>query len=77
MSTTDDLLRKARAQRSLPPPAVRRALREANGVSQGDVGGVLGVHRETVSRWERGERTPRGELLVAYVDLLDELRTLS
>ena len=77
MSSTDDLLRKARAQRSLPAPEVRRALRRSVGLSQDDFAGVLGVHRETVSRWERGERTPRGDDLVAYVDLLDRVKALS
>ena len=76
-SVAVDLLeRTARAKKQLPPPALRRAIREAAGVSQEDVARVFDppVHRETVSRWERGERTPRGQHLLAYVELLEVLR---
>ncbi|HVL92443.1 MAG TPA: helix-turn-helix transcriptional regulator [Acidimicrobiales bacterium] len=67
---------KRQAKRGLPAPAMRRAIREASGLSQEDIAQAFQppIHRETVSRWERGERTPRGALLVAYVALLDELR---
>jgi DNA-binding transcriptional regulator YiaG len=65
---------KMRAKRTLPPLAMRRAIRLGAGLSQSDVAEILGVHRETVHRWEAGDRTPRGALLVAYVDLLDKLR---
>jgi HTH-type transcriptional regulator/antitoxin MqsA len=70
----DRIRDKVRTHRSLPPPAVRRALREEEGLTQDDVGQAIGVHRETVSRWERGQRTPRGEHRAAYTDLLQELR---
>lgn len=73
---SERLERKLRATRRLPPPAERRRLREQAGLSQADIAGEFPgqVHPETVSRWERGERTPRGELLVKYVELLDDLR---
>ena len=65
---------KMRAKKGLPGPAMRRAIRLGAGLSQVDVAEVLGVHRESVARWESGVRTPRGRVLVEYVDLLDQLR---
>lgn len=55
------------------PPEVAVAIRKVAGVSQADVARELGVNRVTVARWELGTRRPRGELLVRYCDLLDEL----
>jgi transcriptional regulator with XRE-family HTH domain len=52
---------------------MRRALREANRISAAELARPLGVTRQTVSKWECGKRTPRGELLAAYVAVLDEL----
>jgi DNA-binding XRE family transcriptional regulator len=70
------LLRAKRAaRRALPSPPIRLALRADAGLTQQDLADALGVHRETVSRWERGARSPRGRLLIAYVELLDELRS--
>jgi DNA-binding transcriptional regulator YiaG len=57
----------------LPPPELRRALREASGLSAAEVAGCLGVSRQTVAQWERGVRTPRGELLEHYVAVLERL----
>jgi transcriptional regulator with XRE-family HTH domain len=53
---------------------MRRAIRVSRGLTQADVAECLSVHRETVARWEAGTRTPRGQVLVAYVELLNELR---
>jgi transcriptional regulator with XRE-family HTH domain len=65
--------RKIRAHRDLPPPAFRRALRESAGLSQEDVAQAVGVRRESVSRWETGIRAPRGQLLVAYTEVLEAI----
>jgi DNA-binding transcriptional regulator YiaG len=73
MLDLEPIQRKRAATKALPPPLSRKALRQAAGLSQQDIAGVLGVHRETVSRWELGTRTPRGELLVRYLELLHEL----
>ena len=35
---------------------------------------MMGVNRASVARWEAGVRTPRGNMLFRYVDLLDELQ---
>lgn len=74
MTNIGKLVTKATASRALPPPAERRAVRERAGCSQDDVAAALHVTRAAVSRWENGERVPRGELLVSYVRVLDALR---
>lgn len=66
------MLERTRTRR-LPPPAVRRALRERVGLTQADIASVLGVDRATVSRYETGKRTARGDLATAYRALLDRL----
>ena len=70
----DDVIMKARARRSIPAPVTRRLLREQAGLTQHDIAAALGVTRAAVSRWELGERNPRGDALDAYIVLLDRLR---
>jgi transcriptional regulator with XRE-family HTH domain len=74
MRTLEDVAHKVRARRGLPAPAIRRALREAAGLSQQDVAEVCGVTRAAVSRWESGERNVDAEHVVEYVALLELLR---
>ncbi len=71
--STVQLLREVEASRQLPSPPIRKAIRESAHVSQGRMGEALGVHPVTVMRWERGQCVPRGENLVAYVELLQQL----
>lgn len=71
---TGSLVDQVRARRVL---RIAKAIRTAAGVSQGDVARELNVNRVTVARWEDGKRTPRGELLSAYVDLLNQLSNAS
>jgi transcriptional regulator with XRE-family HTH domain len=66
----DCLLDKIRASRELPPPAVRRALRIASGLSEQDLAEPVGVSAVSIGRYERGLRTPRGRHLHAYVEVL-------
>lgn len=70
----NQLVEEVRATRALPTPALARAIRQAAGVSQQRLADELGVGRVTVTRWESGERRPRGPLAVAYAQLLAELR---
>lgn len=70
----DEILAQARARRELPEPRRRRALRQAAGVSQDAVAEMVGVCRPTITRWEGGGRTPRGEFAVRYLEALDRLR---
>ena len=69
----DDVLALSRAQRDLPSPRDRRLRREAARVSQQAVADAVGASRESVAKWERGTRRPRGRRLVRYVSLLDVL----
>jgi transcriptional regulator with XRE-family HTH domain len=73
MKILETLLDQARQRRGLPPPPIRRALREQAGLSQGDVARVLRVDRASVSRWESGDREPRRRFVSAYAALLDQL----
>jgi DNA-binding transcriptional regulator YiaG len=68
------LMHEVRARRTLPGPALARAIREAAGVSQSRLAEELGVDRVTVTRWEGGHRRPRGARAVAYAALLAELQ---
>ena len=68
------LAEKVRAIRDLPSPEDRRAIREAAGVSQRDIGEELGRTRAAVSRWETGDRLPRGDDLLGYVKILRALQ---
>jgi DNA-binding transcriptional regulator YiaG len=65
---------KRLAHQGLPAPPIRRALRQSAGLSQQDVADAVGATREAVSRWESGDRRPRGRLLICYVELLKVLR---
>ena len=59
----------------LPTPAERRRLREAAGLSQEEIGSIVGVTRQAVAQWESGaRRNPRGQLLERYVEALRTLR---
>lgn len=40
-----------------------RTLREKSGMSQEELAGAVGMHPNTVARWERGELIPRGTSL--------------
>jgi transcriptional regulator with XRE-family HTH domain len=67
----------AHATRQLPAPALRRHWREQAGASQDQIAEQLCVTRTSVSRWEKGTRSPRGEHLVAYANLLGQLREIA
>ena len=50
-----------------------RLIREACGLSASEVARELGVSPATVSRWERGERSPRGKPAEEWAALLRRL----
>jgi DNA-binding XRE family transcriptional regulator len=52
-----------------------RFARKALGLSQGDLGGLLGVALETVCRWETGEGDVSVVVRLAVLHLLDRLRS--
>jgi DNA-binding transcriptional regulator YiaG len=49
-------------------------IREANQLSLAELGRSLGCTGPAVSRWEAGDRLPRGDLAVRYGALLRQLR---
>jgi HTH-type transcriptional regulator/antitoxin MqsA len=56
---------------------MRRALRITAGLSQEHLANELGVSRAAISRWETGDRSPRGQNRVAYAAALRELQELA
>ncbi|MBK6045964.1 helix-turn-helix domain-containing protein [Streptomyces sp. MBT55] len=69
-----DALVTSRAK--LPPPAERKRLRSAHGLTIDEVAGALKVRRATVSGWESGKTEPRPPERDAYARLLDRLAEL-
>ena len=67
------LIENSRRRKMLVPPELRRSIRRRARLSQGEIAQVLGINRASVSRWESGQRTPRGLLAENYVKLLDAL----
>ncbi|MDX2630671.1 helix-turn-helix domain-containing protein, partial [Streptomyces scabiei] len=72
LSNVDALLEQV-AQDDLPPPAERRRLREAAGLSQAQVAKALDTRREAVGNWEAGRTEPRPPQRAAYARLLERL----
>jgi transcriptional regulator with XRE-family HTH domain len=52
-----------------------RVIREGAGLSASEIARELGVSPAAVSRWERGERTPRGKSAEAWAAVLRRLST--
>ncbi|MFJ2900218.1 telomere-associated protein Tap [Streptomyces sp. NPDC087218] len=69
-----DALLASRA--TLPPPAERKRLRAAHGLTIDEVATALKVRRATVSGWESGKTEPRPPERDAYARLLDGLARL-
>jgi DNA-binding transcriptional regulator YiaG len=74
MLSVDRLLERSRDRRELPPPALRKALREGARLSKREVAAALGVSTMAVVHWERGTRFPRPAHLAAYAGLLRSLQ---
>ncbi|MET8245122.1 helix-turn-helix domain-containing protein [Streptomyces sp. NPDC005202] len=70
----DALLAGARQEVALPPPDVRRGLREGLNLSRAQVARALGVSPSTVGGWESG-RDPSGEVREKYAYFLEGART--
>lgn len=58
----------------LPPPAQRRAIRQAAHVGLSAAASRLGVDTMTLSRWERGLHEPRARYIADYLRLLADLK---
>jgi DNA-binding transcriptional regulator YiaG len=66
-------LDRAQRRRSLPSPVERRLLRMRAGLSQAEIAASLGTTAAAVSRYESGDRDPRGAILDKYLNVLDQL----
>ncbi|GAA5015225.1 telomere-associated protein Tap [Streptomyces hyderabadensis] len=60
----------------LPPPAERKRLRQAHGLTLDEVAAALQVRRATVSGWEAGKTEPRPPERDAYARMLKQLAQL-
>ncbi|MFF4741291.1 helix-turn-helix transcriptional regulator [Streptomyces sp. NPDC001262] len=58
----------------LPTPEERKRVRKAYGLTQGGMAESLGVHRITVSAWERGTYDPTGETRARYLELFAHMK---
>ncbi|MDQ3640970.1 MAG: helix-turn-helix domain-containing protein [Actinomycetota bacterium] len=69
----DEATKLSRA-RSLASSGAARTIRLANHLSLAEMARAAGIGSPvTVMRWERGERSPRGEAAIRYCELLDRL----
>ena len=77
MSELFDAVDALIASRSpLPPPAERKRLRQAHGLTLDEVAAALQVRRATVSGWEAGKTEPRPPERDAYARMLEQLAQL-
>jgi transcriptional regulator with XRE-family HTH domain len=77
MSELFDRIDALIASRSpLPPPAERKRLRQAHGLTLDEVAAALQVRRATVSGWEAGKTEPRPPERDAYARMLKQLAQL-
>jgi transcriptional regulator with XRE-family HTH domain len=77
MSELFDAVDALIASRSpLPPPAERKRLRQAHGLTLDEVAAALQVRRATVSGWEAGKTEPRPPERDAYARMLKHLAQL-
>lgn len=65
---------EVRARRDLPPPEMRRFIREQARVSLRRAATELNVAHTTFARWEAGTAQPRGAHAIAYARLLADLQ---
>ncbi|WP_406173222.1 telomere-associated protein Tap [Streptomyces canus] len=77
MSELFDRIDALVASRSvLPPPAERKRLRQAHGLTLDEVASALEVRRATMSGWEAGKTEPRPPERDAYARMLKQLAEL-
>ena len=72
---TDLLASEIQSLRKLPPPEIRRAIREQAGLSRERIAVELDVSESSIRRWETGEKRPRHQHAVAYSELLGRIQT--
>ena len=73
MKILNEALERERRRKSLPGPIERRLFRMQAGLTQQDVAACLKLSRAAISRYESGDRAPRGKTLDRYLDVLGKL----
>lgn len=73
MKFLDEALARARRRKVLPGPVERRLIRIHAGLTQRDVADCLGTTPAAVSRYESGNRDPRGQICDRYLTVLERL----
>ncbi len=68
------LRQRMEQMKALPSPELRRKIREMKNVPQDAVGAAVGVSQGTISSWELGHTSPRGEHLRRYLQVLSVLQ---
>lgn len=64
------VLLRMQLRADLPSVDRRVAIREQAGLSQEELADAIGCTRAAVHNWERGLRSPQGEMLDRYVEAL-------
>jgi DNA-binding transcriptional regulator YiaG len=59
--------------RTLMRTGAARSLRTSKNVSLSEVAAAAHIAKSTLSRWERGERTPHGAPAIRYLRVLQDL----
>lgn len=77
MDAIETLVSKATTRSRLPTPTECKTIREQAGVTQAELSEALGVSRQTLIHWERGERIPRSSHRLRYVRALEMLKSTS
>ena len=73
MDALERHLAEARVRRRLPEARLRRLVREGAGLTQRQLAEAVGVSTPTLSRYESGKLTPRGQTLTRYSYALGRL----
>jgi DNA-binding transcriptional regulator YiaG len=72
-----EALTRVQRHRTLPSPAKLRLLRVAAGLSQAEIADSLGTTAASVSRYETGDREPRGQIRDKYIEACEELASVN
>jgi DNA-binding XRE family transcriptional regulator len=65
------------ANARLPAPDIRRVIRLSVGVPAEELAHAVGVTRQTIYRWEAGDREPRGRLRERYAAALRAMQEVA
>lgn len=73
-SAGDAVRERLKLHADLPNPSERRRIRESAGLTAREVAAAVGASHQAILMWEQGQRSPRGDFLVRYVEALNAMR---